>query len=65
MEGLALNEAGVIEVITNRCIGCGLCVTTCLVDALELIDKPEKNHRIPPATMGEQIMGMAKSRGIL
>lgn len=34
MDALSLNEAGVIEVITNRCIGCGLFVTTCPVDTL-------------------------------
>jgi H+/Na+-translocating ferredoxin:NAD+ oxidoreductase subunit B len=65
MNALALNAEGVIEVVENRCIGCELCVTTCPVDALELVDKPNKDQRIPPATMGEQMMGMAKSRGIL
>lgn len=65
MNALALNAEGAIEVIKDRCIGCGLCVTTCPVDVLELVDKPDKDLRIPPATMGEQMMGMAKSRGIL
>ena len=65
MNALALNADGVIEVVKDRCIGCGLCVSTCPVDALELVDKPNIDRRIPPATMGEQMMGMAKSRGIL
>jgi len=65
MDALALNDQGVIEISENRCIGCGLCVTTCPVEALELIDKPSKDQRIPPASMGEQMMEMAKSRGIL
>jgi len=34
-------------------------------DALALIDKPDTKFRIPPATMGEQMMGMAKSRGVI
>jgi Pyruvate/2-oxoacid:ferredoxin oxidoreductase delta subunit len=65
MDALALNEARTIEVVKNRCIGCGLCVTTCPVDALELIDKPDKDLQIPPATMGEQMMEMAKRRGVI
>ncbi len=65
MDALSLNEDGVIEISKNRCIGCGLCVSTCPVETLKLIDKPKMELRIPPASMGEQMMGMAKSRGIL
>ncbi len=65
MDALSVGEDGMIEVARNRCIGCGLCVTTCPVGALELIDKPDKAKQIPPASMGEQMMGMAKSRGII
>ncbi len=65
MDALSVGEDGMIEVARNRCIGCGLCVTTCPVGALELIDKPDKTKQIPPASMGEQVMGMAKSRGII
>ncbi|MBA3010451.1 MAG: 4Fe-4S dicluster domain-containing protein [Proteobacteria bacterium] len=65
MDALTLNEDGKIGVAENRCIGCGLCVTTCPVEALKLIDKPDKELRIPPESMGEQMMKMAKSRGIL
>lgn len=65
MDALVMNDHGVIEISENQCIGCGLCVTTCPVEALELIDKPSKDQRIPPASMGEQMMTMAKSRGIL
>lgn len=65
MDALSLNDEGKIQVSENRCIGCGLCVTTCPAEALKLIDKPDKAMRIPPASMGEQMMEMARSRGII
>jgi ferredoxin len=64
MEALVLNDDG-IEVIENRCIGCGLCVTICPSEALKLVEKPESERRVPPGTMGEAMMGMAKKRGII
>ena len=65
MDALSLNKEDVIDVTQNRCIGCGLCVTVCPVETLELLKKPDKEQRTPPASMGEQMMGMAKSRGII
>jgi electron transport complex protein RnfB len=65
MDALTLNEDEVVEISENRCIGCGLCVTTCPTDALSLIEKPEKEMRLPPETMGEQMMEMAKKRGLV
>jgi len=64
MDALVLNGQGVIEVLSNRCIGCGLCVTTCPAEVLTLIDKHPREMQIPPANMGEQMMAMAKSRGL-
>jgi electron transport complex protein RnfB len=64
MEALVLNE-DVIEILEHRCIGCGLCVTTCPTETLSLIEKPEKEQRIPPISMAEQMMLMAKKRGVI
>ncbi|MBU0969833.1 MAG: 4Fe-4S binding protein [Proteobacteria bacterium] len=55
----------IVAMTGNECIGCGLCVTTCPVDVLTLMDKPDKALQIPPASMGEQMMEMAKGRGII
>jgi len=49
----------------DRCIGCGLCVITCSAEAMGLVPKPEKEHMTPPATSAEQMMIMAKNRGLL
>jgi electron transport complex protein RnfB len=64
MDALVLNE-DVIEVLEHRCIGCGLCVTTCPTEALYLMEKPEKEQRVPPVSMAEQMMVMAKKRGFM
>jgi electron transport complex protein RnfB len=53
------------EINPDRCIGCGLCVTTCPSGALSLKQKPEAQFRVPPATGAEQMMTMAKERGLL
>ncbi|MCP4161354.1 MAG: 4Fe-4S ferredoxin [Deltaproteobacteria bacterium] len=63
MEALVLTD--VIEVLEHRCIGCGLCVTTCPTEVLSLMEKPEKEQRVPPVSMAEQMMVMAQNRGII
>jgi len=65
MDALVLNNDGFIDVLENRCIGCGLCVIACPSDVLSLVEKPEKDLRLPPVTMFDQMMQMAKKRGIL
>ncbi|MFI5398818.1 MAG: DUF362 domain-containing protein [Candidatus Binatia bacterium] len=37
------------SVIKERCIGCGLCVTTCPTDAIRLVAKPQEDLVTPPA----------------
>ena len=63
MGAIALNEDEVAEVNLHRCIGCGLCVTTCSGRALHLEIKPEEEHREPPETGGEAMTMMAQKRG--
>ena len=65
MNALSMGDDDVVQVDLDRCIGCGLCVTDCPVEALKLVAKPEEQLRIPPATTGEQMMGMAKKRGLI
>jgi electron transport complex protein RnfB len=65
MTAIRMNEDGLAEVNLDRCIGCGLCVTTCPEDALKLVLKPADRRRTPPATNVEQMMAMAKKRGLI
>ena len=60
-----MNKDGVAQVDLDRCIGCGLCVTTCPSEAIGLIPKPDASRRIPPATGSEQMMQIAKNRGVI
>lgn len=65
MEAIRMDEDNIAVVNKDRCIGCGLCVIPCSTGAMRLVPKPEKEHRTPPATSAEQMMIMAKNRGLL
>ena len=65
MGALATDGDGVCELTVERCIGCGLCVTTCPSGALFLQTKPQDLQRVPPADTRDQMMAMAKKRGVL
>jgi Na+-translocating ferredoxin:NAD+ oxidoreductase subunit B len=65
MNALRLDHVGMAEVDRNRCIGCGLCVTACPAQAIKLAPKPQEEIRVPPASMAEQMLLMAKKRGLV
>jgi Fe-S-cluster-containing hydrogenase component 2 len=47
----------------NRCIGCGLCVSTCPSDAMQLVKKPVDQQYVPPETGMETYIRIAQERG--
>ncbi len=65
MNALSMNDDGIATVDTDRCIGCGLCVTTCPTEALKLVPKAEAEIRMPPSNTVEQMICMARKRGVL
>jgi NAD-dependent dihydropyrimidine dehydrogenase PreA subunit len=64
MAATKMNHDGFAEIDPDRCIGCGLCVTTCNEKAMQLIPKSEEKHRKPPTDTAEQMIRLARKRGI-
>ena len=63
MAAISINDDDVAEINVDRCIGCGLCVTTCPGEALSLELKPENQLCIPPQKASQMMMEMAQKRG--
>jgi Fe-S-cluster-containing hydrogenase component 2 len=56
-----VDEAAVVNL--NRCIGCGLCVTTCETEAIQLVKKPDDQQYLPPKSGAETYTRIADERG--
>ena len=65
MDAINIKNDSKAEINLDRCIGCGLCITKCPNEALNLVAKDEKELRIPAKDSMEQMLNMAKNRGIL
>ena len=56
-------DEDVAVVDLDRCIGCGLCVTTCTTEAMSLQPKPDAERREPPENAQTTLMELAQKRG--
>jgi ferredoxin len=61
MEAIEIDATAQVDL--NRCIGCGLCVTTCEDDAMRLRLKAEPEQSVPPKTLFHTYLSLAKERG--
>ncbi len=64
MDAIEIDQDNMAMVKKERCIGCGLCVITCPVEAMRLMPKPEEKQVTPPVSAREQMMIMARNRGL-
>ncbi len=60
MDAITLKETAVVN--PDRCIGCGVCVPVCPTGAITLNRKAETDQYVPPATVFETYMNMARDR---
>ncbi len=61
---IAETDEGVYQVSPTRCIGCGLCLTTCPEEAVALVARPADQVEIPPANEDEWFDRRGQSRGV-
>ncbi len=52
------------KVIQERCIGCGLCVTTCPEEAIQLVRKEDEDLVVPPVDEVEWFRERGRRRGV-
>jgi len=64
MEALSLAD-GKAALNLDRCIGCGLCVSTCPTDSLSLVRKPKAKQPYVPKDIIETNIKLGKARGKL
>jgi Fe-S-cluster-containing hydrogenase component 2 len=64
MEALHLeNKKSILDV--NRCIGCGLCVSTCPTHSLSLVRKPKEKQPYVPKNIISTSIKVGQARGKL
>ena len=59
-----VEEQGTYRVLTERCIGCGVCAPTCPTGSITLVRRPESDYGKPAANLIEFDMMRASGRGI-
>jgi len=61
---ISTNSDGKAQILSHRCMGCGLCVPEYPDKALALIRRPEGTVAKPPVDEGEWLIQRARDRGI-
>ena len=64
MEALEMGDDGLV-LYEHRCIGCGLCVTTCTTGALTLARKLDEEQPVVPRDFADMQFRRGRRRGVL
>jgi Pyruvate/2-oxoacid:ferredoxin oxidoreductase delta subunit len=59
-----VEEDDAYRVLVERCIGCGVCTSTCPTESIKLVRKPESERDMPSANLIDWNFRRAASRGI-
>jgi Fe-S-cluster-containing hydrogenase component 2 len=62
--GAIEDQDGAYRIIRDRCIGCGLCISTCPAEAIRLIHKDPDKRVTPPLTEEAWFDERGKNRGV-
>jgi electron transport complex protein RnfB len=58
----AIETEQAVEIDPERCIGCGVCLSTCPEEAITLV--PKEPTVVPPATIEEKLDRIMVERGL-
>ncbi|MFC1532545.1 4Fe-4S dicluster-binding protein [Thermodesulfobacteriota bacterium] len=61
MDAITMEDTAQVD--QDRCIGCGLCVPECPSEAMMLRQKEESDQYVPPRSVAETYLHMARERG--
>ena len=64
VNAIAESEDASYEVIREKCIGCGLCISACPTDAITMVRKPEAEAVAPPLDETEWFKERGNRRGV-
>ena len=62
--GAIMEGEDAYSIVPEKCIGCGLCISTCPVQAISLVRKDESKITVPPVTEDAWFDERGKSRGV-